>query len=281
MKSPLRFWRKLYLAAVLGVMYLPILLVILYSFNQSRLSFQWQGFTLKWYAELFADRTMFAALRSSLLLALSSSCLAALIGALGAAGGVSPKRKGRRGLMESLSILPIMMPEIILGMLFLAYFKLLRLPPGMITLIIAHTAFCIPYGYLIVRSRLAGMDKSYAEAARNLGAGPVRAFIDITLPLLRPAIISSMLLSFAMSFDDLIISIFVTGPHTNTLPIRIYSQLKTGVSPKTNALCSLLFIVSALLGILSLYMAGKSAAPGAGLTRRRRPGPRKAPRPNA
>jgi spermidine/putrescine transport system permease protein len=157
--------------------------------------------------------------------------------------------------MEYLSILPIMIPEIILGMVSLAFFSLLAFPLGMVTLVIAHTAFCIPYVYLLVKGRLAGLDKSYVEAARNLGAGELRAFFDITLPLILPAVISGMLLSFAMSFDDVIISVFVTGPNTNTLPIRIYSQLKTGVTPKTNALCTLIFAVTVVLCLVSGYFA--------------------------
>ncbi|MDR2551975.1 MAG: ABC transporter permease [Treponema sp.] len=252
--------QKLYLALILAVMYIPIALVILYSFNGSRLSSVWKGFTLRWYGELFRDRAMFTALRNSLILGFSASALAGITGTLGAAGQAAaqnlPRRQtGRvRDIMEYLVILPIMIPEIILGMVFLAYFNLLRLPPGMLTLITAHTAFCIPYVYLVVRSRLAGMDRSYVEAARNLGAGQWRAFFDITLPLILPGLVSGMLLSFAMSFDDVIISVFVTGPQTNTLPIKIYSQLKTGVSPKTNALCTLLFIVTVLLCMLSAYL---------------------------
>jgi spermidine/putrescine transport system permease protein len=236
------------------MMYVPILLVILYSFNASRLSSVWNGFTLKWYGELFKDRSMFQALRNSVILALLSSLSAACIGTLAAAGMVRIRLPGAR-VMEYLATLPIMMPEIILGMVFLAFFSLLALPFGMFTLVIAHTAFCIPYVYLMVKARLAGLDKSYVEAAKDLGAGEIRAFYDITLPLILPSVISGMLLSFAMSFDDVIISVFVTGVNTNTLPIKIYSQIKTGVTPKTNALCTLLFAVTVVLGLCSVYLA--------------------------
>ena len=256
--------RKIYIALLLVLMYVPIALVIIYSFNESRLSSVWSGFTLAWYRELFKDRAMFSALVNSLVLASVSSLAAAIIGTLGAVGMAWDKPQIRNGyktrlltntrtakIMEYLCILPIMTPEIILGMVLLAFFSLLGLPLGMFTLILAHTCFCIPYVYLLVKARLAGLDKGYIEAARNLGAGPWRAFVDIMLPLLMPAVISGVLLSFAMSFDDVIISIFVTGPHTNTLPIRIYTQIKTGVTPKTNALCSLLFVITVLLCILS------------------------------
>jgi spermidine/putrescine transport system permease protein len=203
---------------------------------------------------------MWTSLRNSVILALLSSFAAAVIGTLGASGSARLRLALKTGMkfrlqrtVEYLSILPIMIPEIILGMVFLAFFSLLGLPFGMLTLVIAHTAFCIPYVYLLVRARIAGLDKTYTEAARVLGAGEMRAFYDITLPLLMPAIVSGMLLSFAMSFDDVIISVFVTGVNTNTLPVKIYSQLKTGVTPKTNALCTLLFAVTVVLCTGSAY----------------------------
>lgn len=267
--------RKFYIGFLLVIMYVPIALVIIFSFNESRLNSAWTGFSLNWYRELFRDRAMFGALVNSLILASVSSLAAAVIGTLGAVGMAwgkpQPGNGGKTGLlgnarmgkiMEYLSILPIMTPEIILGMVLLVFFSLLGLPLGMVTLILAHTCFCIPYVYLLVKARLAGLDKGYVEAARNLGAGPWQAFRDIMLPLLLPAVISGILLSFAMSFDDVIVSIFVTGPHTNTLPIRIYTQIKTGVTPKTNALCSLLFVITILLCILSAAVS-RIKLPGA------------------
>ena len=255
--------RKAYIALILAIMYVPIALVIVYSFNESRISVIWSGFSLVWYRELFRDRAIFESLRNSLVLASLSSLGAAIIGTMGAVALAWAKPKaGRKGgagslgrIIEYLSILPIMTPEIILGMVLLAFFSLLGLPFGMLTLVLAHTCFCIPYVYLLVKARLAGLDRAYVEAAMNLGAGPWRAFRDIMLPLLLPAVVSGMLLSFAMSFDDVIISIFVTGPHINTLPIRIFTQIKTGVTPKTNALCSLLFIITVLLCILSMAVS--------------------------
>ena len=251
--------KKLYIAFLLVLMYVPIALVIVFSFNANRLNSVWSGFSLAWYRELFRDRAIFTALRNSIILAIISSFAAAVIGTMGAVGIAWGKLSARPNsvfgrfthVMEYLSILPIMTPEIILGMVLLAFFSLLGLPLGMATLVLAHTCFCIPYVYLLVKARLAGLDRSYTEAARNLGAGPWQAFRDVMLPLILPAVVSGILLSFAMSFDDVIISIFVTGPHTNTLPIRIYTQIKTGVTPKTNALCSLLFVITVLLCILS------------------------------
>jgi spermidine/putrescine transport system permease protein len=260
--------QKAYITIVITIMYIPILIMIIYSFNRSRLSSVWDGLTLNWYRELFRDRALFSALKNSVILALLSSLAAAAIGTLGAAGTIrkgtrlkGARLKGARlrpagaTVMEYLAVLPIMTPEIILGMVLLAFFSLVGLPFGMTTLVIAHTSFCIPYVYLLVKARLAGLDKSCMEAARDLGATETRAFIDILLPMVLPAVVSGMLLSFAMSFDDVIISVFVTGVNTNTLPVRIYSQIKTGVTPKINALCTLLFAFTVLLCFLSAWLS--------------------------
>ena len=249
MRNKSRFPR-VYLLVVLAVMYLPILLVVIYSFNESKLSSVWGGFSLTWYETLFRDTAIFEALRNSLVLALLTCLCAAVIGTLGAVG-MQRLQSRTKGPVEYLSTLPIMIPEIILGMVFMVFFALLGLPFGMTTLVIAHTAFCIPYIFMLVKARLVGMDKSLAEAARDLGAGEVRVFFEITLPLIFPAILSGMLLSFAMSMDDVIISMFVTGVDVNTLPIKIYSQIKFGVTPEINALCTLMLLVTVLIVVLS------------------------------
>ena len=241
---------NLYLILVFLLMYVPILVIIVYSFNESKISSVWGGFSLDWYRKLFQNRALFEALKNSLVLAISSSACAGVIGTLGAFG-MSRVKLRSAAVVSYLSSLPIMVPEIILGMVFMAFFSLIGLPFGMTALIIAHTSFCIPYVFMMVKARLVGLDKSLAEAARDLGAGPIRSFFDISLPLVAPAIVSGMLLSFAMSMDDVIISIFVTGVNTNTLPIKIYTQLKTTVTPEINALCTLLFLASLLLCSLS------------------------------
>ena len=240
----------LFLGIVTVILYLPIILVVMYSFNESKISSVWSGFSLTWYETLFRDKDMFQALINSIVLGLCSSVCAALIGTLGAVAFTRLQARSKKPI-EYLSTLPIMIPEIILGMVFMTFFSLIGLPFGMTTLIIAHTAFCIPYIYMLVKARLVGMDPSLAEAARDLGAGELRVFLDVTLPLLAPAIASGMLLSFAMSFDDVIISVFVTGVNVNTLPIKIYSQLKTGVTPEINALCTLMLAATVCLVLLS------------------------------
>ena len=252
-----------YLALGLVIVYLPIALVILYSFNESKLSSVWGGFSLKWYRTLFADKAMFQALGNSLILGLSASLAAGVVGTLGAVGFDRVRPRSRR-LIEYLTSLPLMTPEIILGMVFMAFFGMLGIPFGMGTLILSHTTFCIPYVFMLVQARLVGMDRSLAEAARDLGAGERQVFFTITLPLLLPAIVSGMLLSFAMSLDDVIISLFVTGVNVNTLPIKVYTALKTGVTPEINALCTLLLAATLLLVGLSMLWSKISRLTGSG-----------------
>ncbi|MBQ4258113.1 MAG: ABC transporter permease [Clostridia bacterium] len=243
----------LYLILGLLLMYLPIVIVMIYSVNESKISSVWDGFSLRWYEELFRDRAFGGALVNSLILGVLSSAAAAVIGTLGAIGTSRSSFFGK-GVMAYIATLPMLTPEIILGMIFLAFFSLISLPFGMTTLVISHTAFCIPYVFMQVRARLSGMDPAYEEAARDLGAGRLRAFFDITLPLILPGIVSGMLLSFAMSMDDVVISVFVTGVDVNTLPVLIYTQLKTGVTPKVNALCTLMFAATLLLVLLSALL---------------------------
>lgn len=250
-------WSILYLVIVLVITYLPIVMVVIFSFNESKLTVSWNGFSLKWYEALFKDKGIREALVNSLILGVISCGVSAVIGTLGALGMARVHYRSR-GMIEYLSTVPIMVPEIILGMVFLAFFSLLKLPFGMVTLVIAHTAFCIPYIFMMVKARLVGIDKSLEEAALDLGAAPARAFFDITLPLITPAVISGCILAFAMSFDDVVISIFVNSPKVNTLPIKIYTQLKTGVTPEINALCTIILVVVILVLLISSVFSRKT-----------------------
>ena len=240
---------KLFVILVLLLNYLPIIVVVVYSFNASKYS-NWAGFSLQWYEKLFRNSQILRSLNNSLILAFSSCGLSILIGTAGAVG-MARSRFRTQGLLENVSMIPMMMPEIILGMAYLAFFSIIRIPFGILTLIIAHTTFCIPYIFINVQSRLVGLDPAYVEAARDLGASPTRAFYDVTLPLITPAILSGALLSFAMSMDDVVISFFVTGTTSNTLPLQVYSMLKMGVTPEVNALCTLMLLV--VFGGIGLY----------------------------
>jgi len=263
MKKFLKRLPFLYLAVLTILTYVPIFLTAVYSFNESKLSTVWEGFSLKWYKELFRDREIKEALINSLILALLSCLFAALIGTTGALG-MHRKKYKLNDAVASVSLIPIMIPEIILGMVFLSVFSLMGLPFGMVTLVIAHTTFCIPYIYSMVKARLVGMDKSLEEAALDMGASPVRVFFDITLPLIMPAILSGSMLAFAMSFDDVVISIFVTGPTVNTLPIKIYTKMKTGVTPEINALATMMLLVTILLLSLAALLGRKNKLPKKG-----------------
>ena len=241
---------SIYMAVLLIIMYLPMVFVVIYSFNENKLSTSWTGFSLKWYHMLLEDEMLQEGLKNSLILGGLSCFGAAVIGTLGAIGMQKMKHKSKN-IVAYVATLPIMIPEIILGMVFMTFFALLGLKFGMLTLVVAHTAFCIPYIFLQVKARLVGMDKSLEEAARDLGAGPVRVFFDITLPLIMPALCSGAILAFAMSLDDVIISIFVTGAETNTLPVMIYTQMKLGVTPEINALCTIMLGITLLLVMVS------------------------------
>ena len=238
MKKSTRF-EKIYLGIVFLLMYLPVAVVIIFSFNESKLPVRLTGFSLQWYQKLFADRDMQEALVNSLILGAASCAVSAVIGTMGAVG-LSRIHWKTKGALEYISILPLMIPEIILGMVLMAFFY-------MLTLLIGHTVFCIPYILMEVKARLVGMDPSLEEAARDLGATSLRAFFDITLPLIMPAVASGSLLAFAMSMDDVVISIFINGPRLSTLPIKVYTQIKTGVTPEINALCTIMLAFTVLL----------------------------------
>ena len=247
-----------YMGLVFFIMYLPIAVVVAFSFNESKLPVRWTGFSLQWYIKLFQNRAMMEALGNSLILAVLSCLVSAVIGTLGAVG-LSRIHWRSKGILEYISILPLMIPEIILGMVLMAFFYMLGIPFGMLTLLIGHTVFCVPYILMEVKARLAGMDPSLEEAARDLGASGFRAFWDITLPLIMPAVISGSLLAFAMSMDDVVISIFINGPRISTLPIKVYTQMKTGVTPEINALCTIMlgitFLMILLYSMLQRYKA--------------------------
>ena len=246
-----------YLTLVLVVLYLPILMVIVYSFNAGRTIGAWQGFTTSWYTRLFGNALMADALKNSLLLAALSSVFAGIIGTLGAIGLTRSHFRGA-GLVETVATLPMMIPELVLGMAYLALFTAVGVKLGMGALILTHTTFCVPYVFINVKSRLVGMDPALEEAARDLGASPMRVLRDITLPLILPSVISGMMLSAAMSLDDVVISFFVTSAETTTLPLKVYTGLRSGGTPEINALSTLMLGAIFLAVALSQLMRARS-----------------------
>jgi putrescine transport system permease protein len=229
----------------LAVLYLPILVLIGYSFNASPLISVWGGFSTSWYVKLLHNRELLEAALLSLEVAVAASTAAVVLGTLAAIALVRFARFPGRLLLTGMVTAPLVMPEIITGttqlLLFVSLLQTFSWPHrGFLTIVLAHVTFCIAYVTVTVQSRLQGADRSLEEAAQDLGAGPTRAFLEITLPLISPAIVSSWLLSFTLSLDDLVISSFVTGPGATTLPMLIYSKVKLGVSPDINALASLI-----------------------------------------
>ena len=259
----------LYLSVILVFLYLPIVIVVLYSFNDNpaRIPLAFTGFTTRWYQQLFTSRNNYGdALLLSLNVAFWSVLISTVIGTLGAIGMAQrtlrgkAKASGMDTFMETMATLPIMIPEIILGLAFLVVFNKAGFQSNEVRLVLAHTTFCIPYIFLTVKSRLVGMDAALFDAARDLGASPARVMLDITLPLCKPAIISGAFLAAAMSLDDFVISFFVYGAGQGTLPILIYSSVKVGVSPQVNALCSLLIAAAFLLVAVSRYVSAMRKA---------------------
>lgn len=235
-----------------GFLYAPIVSLVVFSFNDSRLVTVWGGFSTRWYGELFNDGLMLAAAWISLKVAVIAASVATVIGTL--AAFVLTRFGKFRGklLLTGMATAPLVMPEVITGLslllLFVAMEGLLGWPAGrgLTTVIIAHSTFCAAFVAVIAQSRLRDMDESLEEAARDLGAGPVRVFFDITLPVIAPALVSGWLLAFTLSLDDLVIASFVSGPGASTLPMVIFSKVRLGVSPDVNALASIIIGIVAL-----------------------------------
>ena len=229
----------------IAFLYLPMVVLVAYSFNASALASVWGGVSTQWYVELVHNRQILSAATLSLEVAALASTGALLLGTLAAISLVRFTRFRGRLLLTGMVNAPLVMPEIITGitqlLLFVSMLQLIGWPSrGMTTIILAHIAFCTAYVTVTVQSRLATADRSLEEAAMDLGATPFQAFVDVTLPIIAPALVSSWLLSFTLSLDDLVISSFVSGPRSSTLPMVIYSKVKLGVSPDINALASLI-----------------------------------------
>lgn len=246
-------------------LYLPILSLIIFSFNESKLVTVWGGFSTKWYVSLLENEALKDALKNSLLVASTSATLATILGTIAA---FSLTRLGNfRGktLLSGMVTSPMVMPDVIIGLslllLFVAMEGLIGWPAGrsLTTIIIAHTTFCMAYVTVVVQSRLGNMDESLQEAALDLGAKPFSLFFLITLPLILPALISGWLLAFTLSFDDLVIASFVAGPGNSTLPMIIFSKVRLGVSPDINALATIMISIVALGVLVAIWNISRSS----------------------
>jgi putrescine transport system permease protein len=244
-------------ALIVGIafLYAPIVILVIYSFNASRLVAVWGGWSTHWYAELFNDAPLIEAAVTSLRLAIVSATAATILGTLAA---LALARFGRfRGRLPFSAMIyaPLVMPEVVTGLSLLLLFVAVAVERGFWTVAIAHTTMAMCFVTVIVQSRLADFDASLEEAAMDLGASPLRTFLSVTLPLIVPAIAAAWMLAFALSLDDLVIASFTTGPGTTTLPIRIYSEVRLGVKPEMNAVCSIMVgVVGAAVIIASLFV---------------------------
>ena len=224
-------------------LYLPILILVVYSFNDSRLVTLWGGFSLRWYEEMLADEQLLESAWVTVRVAAASATLALILGTLAAISLVRFSRFSGRLLFSGMVFAPLVMPEVITGLSLLLLFVSLDWSRGMGTVIIAHTTFCTAYVAIVVQSRLLTFDALLEEAAMDLGATPLKTFFVITLPIIAPALIGGWLLAFTMSLDDLVIASFTTGPGATTLPMRIYSSVRLGVTPEINAICTVLIAI--------------------------------------
>lgn len=242
--------RKSYLSLIYLFFYLPIITLVVYSFNDTQYSLLWQGFTWRWYQDLFADSDLWIATWHSFFLGITTATLATGIGLLSAVSLYRYRFFGRN-LLNGLVFILILSPEIVTGASLLILFTLLNIHLGFTSLLIAHVSFCIPFVIVTTYSRLISFDKNIFEAAKDLGASDGIIFYRIIVPLLWPALFASWLLSFTLSLDDVITSYFVAGPEFEILPLRIYSMVRTGIKPEINALCSVLFCVTLVSIVLS------------------------------
>jgi putrescine transport system permease protein len=261
MRSRLSRFNLISLTLGFAFLYLPIVLLVVYSFNDSRLVAVWGGFSTRWYAEIWQNTALLDAAWVTLRVAFVSATAATILGTLAAITLVRMGRFRGRLLFSGMVYAPLVMPEVILGLSLLLLFVAVELERGFWTVTLAHTTFTMCFVAVVVQSRLIGFDRSLEEAAMDLGATPFRTFFSVTLPLIFPAVAAGWILAFTLSLDDLVIASFTTGPGATTLPMRIYSQVRLGVTPEVNAVSTIFIAFVALLVIAaSLAMKWQQAA---------------------
>lgn len=250
-----KFLQRAYLLLIFAFLYAPIAVLALYSFNNSRSRGTWSGFTLKWYQMMLQDQQILSSLYNSLTIGLIAAVAATVIGTL-AAFGIHHMKRLPKATMMNLTYLPVLNPDIVTGISFMLLFIFIQLQLGYFTLLLAHITFNIPYVILSVLPKIRQLDKNLFEAALDLGATPLQAFLKIIFPEILPGVITGMLLAFTLSLDDFVISFFTTGSGVSTLSITIYSMARRGINPKINALSTLMFgCVLTLLVIVNMSMS--------------------------
>ena len=237
-------------------LYIPILLLVVYSFNDSKLNLTWVGFTTKWYGALFQNEVLLRAFQNSLIVAGATTLLSVFLGTT-AAWLLHRYKFPAQQLIGLLIFIPMVMPEVLMGTSLLVLFVTLGIPLGFGTLIIAHTTFCFPFVLVGVQARLQGLDPSLEEAAQDLGATPLKAFWLVIVPYLMPAIVAGALMAFTLSFDEYIVTVFTSGAESQTLPLKVYGMVRVGLNPQLNALSTLFIGITALLVIGSQIFTRK------------------------
>lgn len=244
-----RFAKRFYVGLILLFLYLPIITLIVFSFNESKTMAHWSGFSFKWYGELFTDPIILDAIFVTLSIALLASLISTVIGTL-AAFGINGMKKHAKSLTLSGTYIPMINADIVTGVSMLLLFILLKIPRGYVTLLIAHITFCLPYVVLSVLPRLKSMDGALYEAALDMGATPKQAMFKVVLPDIMPGVVTGFILAFTLSFDDFVISFFSTQGTLSNLSVYIYSMAKLGINPKINALSAIMFVMVIVLLII-------------------------------
>ena len=240
---------RIYAVLAYAYIYMPILLLIIFSFNTQKLNIRWEGFTLHWYGVLFQDQEVMLAVRNTLIIATVSTIVATVIGTL-AALALQRYRFPGYTVSESLLYIPVIIPEVVMGISLLAFFSQAGIRLGLMTIALSHIAFNVPFVTLVVRARLHGFDKAIEEAAMDLGANELTTFWRVTLPTIMPGVMAGAMLAFTLSLDDYVITYFTAGPGSTTLPLRVFSMVRFAVTPEVNALSALwVLTVFVILGV--------------------------------
>jgi len=248
--------KNLFIVIVFIFLYAPIFVLILYSFNESKMNIVFTGFTFKWYVALLNNKDLIEAFLNTMIIAITSTVISTVIGTISAIGLYKYNFPFKK-LVNSLIYIPIVIPEIVLGISLLSVYTIANLELGMFSLILSHIAFSIPFVITSVRSTLSLLPKEFEEASYDLGASKFKTFTKVTLPLIMPGVVSGATLALTLSLDDVVISYFTAGPGSNTLPLKIYSMIKTGITPDVNALSSLILLVVVITLIIPTYIQSK------------------------
>ena len=251
-----KVFKNLFVGMVFLFLYLPIIILIVFSFNTSRMNIIFEGFTVEWYKVLFSNKDLLDAFMNTIIIAVTSTVVSTVIGTMGAVG-LNRFNFPFKGIINKLIYIPIVIPEIVLGISLLSMYTLMKLELGMFTLILSHIAFSIPFVVVSVRSTLSYELRTYEEAAHDLGANSFMTFFKVTLPSIMPGVISGATLAFTLSMDDVVISYFTAGPSSNTLPLKIYSMIKTGITPDVNAMSTLMLLVTIIILTSSFVLQSK------------------------